>query len=232
MFLGNGNLFDKIEAMPDEKVLWSGKADSRGFFCNIAQASISIILVMSIFAFMFSFKFIFFEKVENPYYSIEKKAYDKAQADQNKDGAVVSEKNSIKPPEKYKEVFSEKRFKIFVASACSIFLIWLYFVFMATKKSFYLITNERIIIQKGYFNKSITAIDLDKVTAVISSQSIFQKIFKLHSIKVANAGVEFDNQNSLVKNSSNSIDDIRISENISSKLLNCWLPRDNRKGDK
>lgn len=228
MFLGEGNLFDKIEPMPNETVLWSGKADVRGFFCNIAESFIGIILVVSFFAFMFSFKIIFFEKVENPTYSIEKEAYDKAQADQNMNGKKGSERNRIEPPKRFIEVFSKKRFTIFVVFVCSIFLIWLYFVFMATKKSFYLITNERIIIQKGYFNKSITAIDLDKVAAVVSSQSIFQKIFKLHSIKLANAGVEFHNQNNFAKNSSNSIDDILIGENITSKLLNTWLPRDNK----
>jgi len=223
MILGEGILFEKIEALPNEEVLWEGKADKRGFLSGIMMVVMVILVIVLSIIFIVKIDNLFFKYVPNPKYveNVEK----------NKD--LNSAEEGEEKPQKKREIrkmirVANERNIIFFYSALGLFLmIVILFIYLGYKKSFYLITTERIIIQKGYKSKVLTAIDLDKIITVRSSQSLFQKLFKLHSIHITVAGIELA-QNGFAKSGANVIGNIPINKNITSKLLNEWLPRDNK----
>jgi len=223
MILGEGILFEKIEALPGEEVLWKGKADRRGFFSGIFFI-LAVLLVVALFlTLIINIDTLFFDRAPNPEY-VEKS---------NESGNIVDSTTQQKVVKKKRirktiQVANKRNITIFFTILGAYLFITLYLIYLGFKSSFYLITNERIIIQRGYKSKVLTAIDLDKIITIRSSQSWIQKFFKIHSINITVAGIEIV-QNGFMRSGSNVIGNIPISENITSKLLNEWLPRDNKK---
>lgn len=223
-YLGEGILFEKIEALPNEEVLWEGKADKRGFLSGMFMIFAVIFIIIAGLMFIFNIDTIFFNTVPNPEYMKE----DSKNRDISNAGEVQQKIIKKKKIRKTLRVVNKTNVTIFLILLGGYILMTMYFIYIGYKNSFYLITTERVIIQRGYKSKVLTAIDLDKIITVRSSQSWFQKILKIHSIHITNAGIEIV-QNGFFKSGINVIGNIPISENITSKLLNEWLPRDNRK---
>ena len=75
----------------------------------------------------------------------------------------------------------------------------------------------------------MVAIDIDKVVSVIAAHSMLDRIFKLHSIELIHAGVNFPIPNTnLVLFNPYIMVYVPVRTNLVSKLLTNWLPRDNR----
>jgi|GEM_PF-4690249 len=223
MILGEGILFEKIEALPGEEVLWKGRADKKGFFSGIFFI-LALLLVIALFlTLIVNIDTLFFDTAPNPEY-VEKSNESGNIVDSTTQQKVVKKKRIRKTV----RVVNKRNVTIFSFLLGVYLLVTLYFIYLGYKNSFYLITNERIIIQRGYKSKILTAIDLDKIITVRSSQSWIQKFFKIHSIHITVAGIELA-QNGFAKGGHNMIGNIPITENITSKLLNEWLPRDNKK---
>jgi len=224
MILGEGILFEKIESLPGEDVLWKGRADKRGFLSGIMTAFLMFLVIGLVITFIANIDNLFFTYAPNPKY-VENTENNKDVNTSEKGVEKVQKKKKIR---KMIRVANEKNIIIFYSVLGFFLLIVIFCIYIRYKNSFYLITTERIIIQRGYKSKVLTAIDLDKIITVRSSQSFFQKFFKIHSIIITVAGIEIT-QNGFPKSGHNVIGNIPISENITSKLLNEWLPRDNKK---
>ena len=89
------------------------------------------------------------------------------------------------------------------------------------KTYWYAITNERVCIQQGLLEKRIVTIDLDKTISIKISQSIVERILGLNSI-------QFNNNVYGRIQSPNILKYLDVNDQVSSSLINEWLPRDNK----
>jgi len=75
----------------------------------------------------------------------------------------------------------------------------------------------------------MVAIDIDKVVSVIAAHSMLDRVFKLHSVELIHADVNFPIPNTnLVLFNPYIMFYVPVRTNLVSKLLTNWLPRDNR----
>jgi len=73
---------------------------------------------------------------------------------------------------------------VFIVFAILLILITVVTALLKYKQEEYWITNKRIIVKKGIIGHSITSIPYSKISDLIISKSIFEKIFSVGSIYI------------------------------------------------
>jgi len=99
------------------------------------------------------------------------------------------------------------------------------------RNAWYVITTERICIQGGGVGRYLAVLDLDKVVSVQAVASPLQRMWGLQSIYFSQAGatVFVRNDSRTVSYNPYVVAFIPSDSDLLSRLLNEWLPRDNRR---
>lgn len=108
-------------------------------------------------------------------------------------------------------------------------LISVVWCWLRNRGAWYVVTTERICIQTGALQKTIVSIDLDKIISVKATQGLAQRLFSLQSIELTHAGWP-GTPGKAVWFNPYELQNLPVSDGLYGRLVNQWLPRDNRRG--
>jgi hypothetical protein len=231
--LGNQHFLDNIELLPGEKVLWQGGASRLGIVVQLLHFASFILGIVLVFTVLLGIPV--FLSTENPDYQPEvqeetsHKQNPGVSNNKQSDLATAKQQQSHKL-EQPKTRLNTERLVILLGLLVPLILLYLLFItWFRVKNYWFVITTERICIQSGIFKRQMVSIDIDKVVSVIATHTILDRVFKLHSIELIHAGVNFPIPNTnLVLFNPYKMFYVPVRTNLVSKLLTNWLPRDNR----
>ena len=217
----NNSFFEEVEMLSGEVTVWEGGASKRGGLCLILESlsgllSLALLLV-TIFWFISSLS-----PKESEYEEVTPIVLQEATEEKATQEKVTPNK-IINKDKYYKRVFINYLTVIIVVGS---FLIWFSLKFVNSFRM--MVTNERICIQSGVFNKRFSSVDIDKVVSVISTQPFLARFFNLHHLEIIHSGVgsiissggaRFQNPYKVLY--------LDINDSLTSKILLHWLPRDN-----
>ena len=231
--LGNQHFLDNIELLPSEKVLWQGGASRLGIVIQLLHFASLILGIVLIFTVLLGIPA--FLSTENPDYQpeVQEETSHKQNAEvtNNKQSdlstAIQQQSSKFEQP---KTRLNTERLAILLGLLVPLILLYLLGItWFRVKNYWFVITSERICIQSGIFKRQMVAIDINKVVSVIATHTILDRVFKLHSIELIHAGVNFPIPNTnLVLFNPYKMFYVPERTNLVSKLLTNWLPRDNR----
>jgi len=214
-----GKLFQEFKLLEGEKVLWEGGQSKKTIVCNLMEAfATSLLLIFIIFFIVWCLDF--HQPTEIEY------------AEEQKIEQVEKQSEVVDTEKKVHRALTDQYTKRITRTYITIFFFALVFsswyAYIQFRTAWMLITTERICIQSGALNKSISIVDIDKVVSIVSEQSFIERIFKLHNIEVVHSGI-----GNITRNGGGNFNNrykmsyLDLDSNISSQLILNWLPRDN-----
>jgi hypothetical protein len=214
--------FEPFETLDNEKVIWEGGPSRRGFWPQFFEYfGIGLVFFLIIWFFTFAI----FMSIHSTSSSANNKENTTIQSQQDS----VANDDSIAAKKEVKKVkFPLKKDIAVNLILLAVFvLLALFFAWKRYNSYWYVVTSERVCIQNGLFERKIVTIDLDKVISIKTSQSIFERLFKVNSVELVHGGVTMLRNYFSFINNPNTMKYLDIKENIAGMLINEWLPRDN-----
>ncbi|MBN2499046.1 MAG: PH domain-containing protein [Deltaproteobacteria bacterium] len=224
--IGSGKFFSAIEALPGERTRWEGGA-SRRAYTTTALRWIGLPLLGFLLCFFLYqlFASLMISAIDDAMQKVAAEHVhepDSPAADGDREReAKESEAASQASPWAIALIIA-----VSLAAAClSLILIGLDFLW-GLRRSWYVVTSERVCIQSGGFKRRLTTVDLDKIVSVESSASLLERYLGIESIRLVHAG--HHGNGSRRSSQLYTMQMVDSGENVLSRLLHEWLPRDNR----
>ena len=107
-------------------------------------------------------------------------------------------------------------------------VVW---VWLRNRSAWYVVTTERICIRTGALQKTIVSIDLDKIILVKATENLAQRLLGLQSIELTHAGWPGSPGKAVWFNPCE-LQNVAVSDGLYGRIVNQWLPRDNRAADR
>lgn len=225
--IGSNHFLDQLEKLPDEEVVWEGGSSYRGVGIQFIHAIGALILIAAVFAVTYGLPKLLF--TDNPNYVAQptNTPANTDHKDANKDVASVKPK----APKEPREIFNTVLFKKLLILGVPVLLILILgAMWIRIKNYWFVVTTERICIQSGVLTRQTVAIDIDKIVSVISTHSLLDRLFSVHSIEIVHSGLHpLRAQQGLVLFNPYKMPYVLTRAGLASQLLNNWLPRDNHK---
>lgn len=221
--LGAKHFLDKLEKLPGEVIVWEGGSSLRG-------VAVQLIYFVTVFALVLSIFFVAqglprLLVMENPSYVEPAKELDSAEDEEDAKNQVS--KQAVVPQTILN--FALIRILLWVSVFC-VFGLAIAGMYLRVKNHWMVVTNERICIQSGTLSRQTVTIDIDKVVSVISSHSPLDRMFGVHAVEILHGGSQpLRVQKGLVFTNPYKINYVPVSVGLAGRLVNNWLPRDNRK---
>lgn len=220
--IGSNHFLDKLEKLPNEEVVWEGGSSYRGVAMQFIYSFVAILVVAGILSLFISLPDMLM--IENPDYIAQPER--PGSSEQNK-AAPTQKKPVNKQPRQIINNALIGKIIVFGIPAFLILIVWM--MWLRIKNSWFVVTTERICIQQGIFTRQTMAIDIDKVVSVISTHTLLDRLFKVHSLEIVHAGVlPLRAQQGLIFSNPYKMPYVLSSTRLASQLLNNWLPRDNK----
>lgn len=212
-----------FEYLENEKIVWEGGVSKNCFWAQFVE---DIVKWFSIILLVFLFATLFFFASQSDSSNCDKKKTEKPCSEISElETAGLQKQNNKKIP-----FFSISKYLIVMCITLILPIIIVSILSrLKVKKFWYIITNERICIQRGLSETTIITIDIDKLISINTTQSAIERRLKLYSIDLIYSGWSYHRNIFGLQYNPNQIKFISVEDNLASKLTNEWLPRDNKK---
>lgn len=220
-YIGSNHFLDQLEKLPNEEVVWEGGSSYRGVAIDLFRTISVFLVIAAIVTLAINLPEILV--IKNPDYVAQPAKT--SGIDKNKE-ATAQKKKIKKVP---KEIFNTALINKFLMLGALVLLFLIPgIIWLRIKNYWFVVTTERICIQHGIFTRQTMAIDIDKIVSVISTHTLLDRLFKVHSIEIIHAGVlSLRAQQGLIFSNPYKMPYVLTSTRLASQLLNNWLPRDN-----
>lgn len=221
--IGENRILTPMETLPGEKILWEGPAASKASVFGIINYVVLGGLFLSIIStFYILFQIEYMRKMER------KTPSPKVSSSMNREQRQkIFREHDEKMAALREDALKKAAFQGGTVFLCALLALGV-IGFFSHKKNWYVITNERIVIQRGLFSSVLSVIDMDKIGAVSCSSTMSQRLLGLCSISLqGNFIPHLPSPGTTLVNTS-TIANIEINSELISLLTNSWLPRDNR----
>lgn len=216
MNLGEGHFGVRIEALPGERVLFEGGPSRHGMTIRLARAFAPLAFLAAIFlsAFIMS--------------TVSPDPPPRATAAPSANtSAPVGAPAATAPPRQASRAVVLTFVLLTVTGCLGLCAMVAAAVILQGRHGWVVVTSERLCIQSGGFTRGVAVIDLDKVLSVEVSASILERRFGLQSLRIVHAGGA-PQATAFRLHEPNLISFVPVEAQLVTRLLNEWLPRDNR----
>ena len=220
-YIGHNHFLDQIEPLPGETIVWEGGASLVGILVQFLRVTGIVVLIVGTLSIVFFL----------PDYLYELNESEISVDDSVSTPAVKEPENVISKRDEPELVLIKQRLYTLYGLMLPAILILIFLSSWFRVRHYWMVvTSERICIQSGTFTRQVATLDIDKVVSVISSHTILDRIFKLHTVEIVHPGTHAMQPNNALVSLFNPyrINYVPVSTNLVGRLLNEWLPRDNR----
>ena len=232
--LGHGHFDTPLETLPDETVLWEGGAAPAATWIRLARLIAAPLVLLALYAAVMVGLFLLVPSGagrDAAPASAETTASPGPAKDLAKPRVATARPPGASAPVEATPLYPRRQ--VLTATVYFGVLALVVFVYsrMQTRNAHYVVTSERVCVQSGAITRVLCVIDLDKILSVEITSSWLERRFGLQSLQFVHAGGKNANPYNFARlfGDPYAMTFVKTDGALASKLLNHWLPRDDRR---